>query len=120
MIFIFWKWAKVKEIFSVLRNFEVAGSKNSGYFCGFSLILGNSRQLDWLNFKTGMKRLREKFLQGGGGGGGKKCRDMIQNQALQLLDFLWLSVSICVILVWAAMQPSNFSGNQKVWVPVRK
>ena len=69
-----------------------------------------------------MKRLREKFLQGGwgGGGGGKKCRDMIQNQALQLLDFLWLSVSICVILVWAAMQPSKFSGNQKVWVPVRK
>ena len=36
----------MKEIFSVLRNFEVAGSKNSGYFCGFSLILGNSRQLD--------------------------------------------------------------------------
>ena len=35
----------MKEIFSVLRNFEVTGSKNSGYFCGFSLILGNSRQL---------------------------------------------------------------------------
>ena len=35
----------MKEIFSVLRNFEVAGSKNSGNFCGFSLILGNSCQL---------------------------------------------------------------------------
>ena len=36
----------MREIFSVLRNFEVADSKNSGNFCGFSLILGNSHQLD--------------------------------------------------------------------------